>query len=616
MHAPLSRAISVASLLLVLNACTLTNGTTLPADSNVTSDIPAETQEQAEQTLQTLLDEYETYTLESSPMLQSYRGLKTHYGEWDDISETSSDQYHRQMMVFLDRLHLIPLNALSHDSSLNARLLTYELEQSAKLYPYRHYNFPVNPMFGLHTQIPNFMINVHSIDNIDDAKAYIERIENSKILLRQLIEQLKIRAQKGILPPAFVFEKVIASSQNVIRGYPLDDNKADTPNILWRDFNQKLDKIAPYPSSREYLEKNLTQALQKSYAPAYRELISYLQNLASHPGKNTGFSQYEHGQNFYALALKEAATTDVTPEYVHALGLKRVAEIQAQITALLPALGVESLPALFEKTRHDPSLYYQGDAGKQQALEDTKTYIRNMNQKLGQAFLNVPDIKLMVKTVESYREISSPVAFYESPSDDGTRPGIYYMNMAKLSEMPKFQFAALTYHETLPGHHLQIINALQASELPDFRRHGNYTAYTEGWALYAESLAGELGAYQDPWQEYGALLMSLWRATRLVLDTGLHYYGWSKEQAIKYRMDNTPFSLSDSEQSVERYIVMPGQATTYMLGAMAISAERDKAKKALGKRFDIKEFHDFILSMGPVPLNLLSEEVDRWITDY
>lgn len=615
MHTYLSRTISGISLALALSACSVA------ADNVITSNKAAEQfpeaiQNDTQQQLQNLLDEYEAYVLESSPMLQSYRGEKTHYNEWDDISEKASDEYHQQMMKFLDRLHLIKLSALGTEDNLNARILIYDLEQSAKLYPYRHYNFPVNPMYGLHTQIPNFMINVHRIDDIEDAKAYIERIEKTKTLLAQLITQLKIREKKGIIAPAFVYAKVIAASQNAIVGYPLDNSNENTPNILWQDFKNKLDKISPYPSTREYLEKNLSNALQKNYAPAYKELISYLQTLNAKAGKDTGVAQYEHGQNFYALALKEAASLDVTPEYVHRLGLKRVADIQAEITALLPALGVNSLPDLFEKTRHDPNLYYQGEEGKKQALSDTKNYIRSMNQKLSAAFISVPDIKLMVKPVESYREISAPVAFYDSPSDDGTRPGIYYMNMAKLSEMPKFQFPALTYHETLPGHHLQIINALQSTELPDFRRHGNFTAYTEGWGLYAETLAGELGGYQDPWQQYGALLMSLWRATRLVLDTGLHYYGWTKEQAVKYRMDNTPFTLADSEQSVERYIVMPGQATTYMLGAMAIISEREKARQKLAERFDIKEFHDFILGLGPIPLNLLSEEVDRWITQY
>lgn len=616
MQTRLSKAAWAISLALSLEGCNFSSEMIKPASSATPFVVNEADQNAAEEQLQNLIEEYDAYILDSSPMLQSYRGLKTHYNEWDDISEQASAAYHQQMMAFLQRLHAMPVQNLSHESNLNARILIYDLEQSAGLYAYRHYNFPVNPMYGLHTQIPTFMINVQRIDDIDDAKAYIERIENTKALIGQLIEQLKIREKKGIIAPAFVYEKVIAASQNVIRGYPLDNSKEDTPNILWQDFKSKLDKVSPYPSTREYLEKDLKNALQKQYLPAYQGLISYLQSQQAKAGKNTGFAQYKQGKEYYSLALKEAASLDVTAEYVHQLGLQRVADIQAQITALLPALGVESLSALFEKTRQDPTLYYQGEEGKKQALSDTKTYIRTINQKLGQAFINVPDIKLMVKPVESYREISAPVAFYDGPSDDGSRPGIYYMNMAKLSEMPKFQFPALTYHETLPGHHLQIISALQATELPDFRRHGNFTAYTEGWGLYAESLAGELGAYQDPWQQYGALLMSLWRATRLVLDTGLHYYGWTKEQAVKYRMDNTPFTLADSEQSVERYIVMPGQATTYMLGAMAISAEREKARHKLGERFDVREFHDFILSLGPVPLNILSEEVDHWIAEY
>ena len=268
------------------------------------------------------------------------------------------------------------------------------------------------------------------------------------------------------------------------------------------------------------------------------------------------------------------------------------------------------LQAFFKKTRNDRSLYYSN--GKQ-ALNDSKHYIDELNKVLGKAFTGIPNMPMQVKPVEAYREANAPVAFYQSPSDDGSRPATYYMNFKKLDEMPKFQFEALAYHETIPGHHLQTIYALQSKELPEFRRHAHFTAYSEGWALYSEALPKELGAYQDPWNEYGRLLMELWRANRLVIDTGLHYKGWTINEALEFRLANTPFSKTDSINAIQRYLVMPGQATAYMMGQIKFKEIREKAERELGEKFNLGNYHQFLLELGPLPLTLLEQEIETYI---
>ena len=236
-----------------------------------------------------------------------------------------------------------------------------------------------------------------------------------------------------------------------------------------------------------------------------------------------------------------------------------------------------------------------------------------MNSQLNRAFKDIPNIPMEVLEVESYREESAPVAFYQSPSDDGKRPGRYYMNGSKLNEMPAFQFEALAYHETIPGHHLQTIYAQQSKQIPEFRRHIHFTAYSEGWGLYAETLAKELGAYQDPWNEYGRLLMELWRANRLVIDTGLHYYGWDIDKALTFRLANTPFSEEDSLNAIKRYLVMPGQATAYKVGQLKFLELKTLAEHELGRKFNLPAYHAYILNLGPLPLTLLEKEVKAWI---
>lgn len=572
--------------------------------------ITSEQREQAQQAAQTLIDDYSHWEISSSPMLQAYRGLKTNYSKWDDISEAYQQEQFEQEKNFLQQANDINLAALDSNMALSIQLLKTQLQQDVDHYPYRLLNFPINQMFGLHSEIPHFLMNIHQVESIEDARHYTNRVKAVAELIDELIVQLKLREAQGIRPPSFAYDAVIEACESFITGYPIERSKIH--NIIWSDFLQKLAPLGLYDSSSKILKDRLEYYLKKFYKPAYSKLIKHLKAQKALASANTGLHQFTNGKEYYDLRLQEITTTDLSAEQIHQLGLDEIARIKAAIEALLPKLGQSSLASLFEYTRNEKSLYFSDN---KQAIAQSKAYIKFMNAQLGRAFKDIPNIPMEVLAVEEYRESSAPVAFYQSPSDDGKRPGRYYMNGSKLNEMPAFQFEALAYHETIPGHHLQTIFAQQSQSIPEFRRHNHFTAYSEGWGLYAEALAKELGAYQDPWNEYGRLLMELWRANRLVIDTGLHYYGWDMEQALAFRLANTPFSEEDSLNAIKRYLVMPGQATAYKVGQLKFLELKQFAQEKLGRKFDLASYHTFILQLGPLPLSLLEKEVKAWVQD-
>jgi uncharacterized protein (DUF885 family) len=592
------------SSILAVSACQLNTQPQIATQSVLSEEQIASQQQLA----QSLIEDYSHWQLSSSPMLQAYRGLKTNYGKWDDISDAYQTEQMEQEQGFLARINNINIRALDQQTALSIALLTDQIEQDIKHHPFRFHNFPVNQMYGLHSEIPNFLINIHQVETIEDARHYTDRVKGVAALMDQLIDQLEVREAKGIRPPTFVYDSVIEACESLITGYPIERSKIH--NILWSDFLQKTEKLGLYDSSSKILKDRLEYYLKRYYKPAYSKLIAHLKQQRALASQDTGMHQFEGGKEYYNLRLQAITTTNLSAEEIHQLGLNEIARIKLEITKLLPQLNQPSLAALFNYTRTEKSLYFKNN---QEAITASKRYIKNMNQKLGLAFKDIPNIPMEVLAVEEYREKTAPVAFYQSASDDGKRPGRYYMNGSKLNEMPAFQFEALAYHETIPGHHLQIIYAQQSKSIPEFRRHSHFTAYSEGWALYAETLAKELGGYQDPWNEYGRLLMELWRANRLVIDTGLHYYGWDIEKALAFRLENTPFSKEDSLNAIQRYLVMPGQATAYKVGQLKFLELKKLAEDELGRKFNLPAYHAYILQLGPLPLTLLEAEVKTWI---
>ena len=549
-----------------------------------------------------------------SPQFQTSLGRKTNYDKWDDIS---SEKLAEDLDRNKERLEYLTTTfdtvALDSSAQLSYKIYKLNLNNAIEDYEYRFYNYPVNQMFGLHTTVPTFLMNKHRIDSLADAEAFIMRIKRVKPLFEELRNQLTIRESNQIVPPKFVLNRVLEDCQNIIKGQPFDDSSEKMPVLA--DFEAKIADLDIDAAKKSELLTEVKNALIDSLQPAYEELIGFLENQARRATSDDGAWKFPHGEDFYNNALKRVTTTDMTAEEIHQLGLSEVERIHGEMETIMKKTGFKgSLQDFFEFMRSDPQFYYEDSAeGRAAYLAKATSIINTMKGRLDELFLVKPEADIVVKRVEPFREKSAGKAFYNSPAADGSRPGIYYANLYDIKAMPKYQMEALAYHEGIPGHHMQIAIAQELKDIPEFRKYGHFTAYTEGWGLYCEYIPKEMGFYEDPYSDFGRLAMELWRACRLVVDTGIHEKKWTREEGIAYYRENTPNAESDCVKMVERHIVMPGQATAYKVGMNKILELREKAKNALGDKFDIKQFHEVVLTQGALPLSVLEEQVDSYI---
>ncbi len=559
-------------------------------------------------------EEYDAEQLARSPLSKSYRGIKdSDYGKWDDGSDEAEARNMdaersalKEMKARFDPAKLSPENQLSY------RLFEKRAARSEGAYKYNDYGYVFDQMNGAQSQIPAFLINIHRVDTKSDARAYVNRLYGIGPALTEAVGQAKTRAAKGIAPPKWVYPYVIADSRNVITGAPFD-NGPDAP--LFADFKAKVAKLAISQTEKDLLIADAAQALTASVKPAYEALIAEMTAQEKVAGTDDGIWRFPDGAGYYAERLSNYTTTNMTPDQIHELGLSQVARIHKEMQAVQKKMGVKGdLKAYFNYMRTTPKFYApEGDAGAALYLAETQKAQDAITPLLPQWFGTLPKAPLVVKRVEAFREKSAGKAFYQRPAPDGSRPGTYYANLYKMADMPLTEVEALFYHEGVPGHHLQLAIQTELKDVPAFRKFGGVTAYSEGWGLYSEKLAKDMGLYTDPARDFGRLQLELHRAIRLVVDSGLHHKRWTREQAIKYVEDNSADAPGGIVKAIERYIIYPGQATAYMVGRLKISELRDKAQKALRTKFDVRGFHDTVLKSGPVPLDVLEEQVDAWI---
>ncbi|MGB1261742.1 MAG: DUF885 domain-containing protein [Cognaticolwellia sp.] len=604
-------AIAMSAVLSV--ACS--NETAQSANNNAETSAVAtqnNTTASASQAANELFDTIFMEGVNRNPVMQTYLGIKTDYDKWQDLSEQNSAKELELAKQALQRIQVIDINQLDKQTKLSYQLLSQKLEQQIADYPWRHHNYPVNQMFGTHSQIPALLINQHSIKDVKQANDYIARVKNAKLLLEQLVTQLKIRADKGIIAPKFVFEHVIRDSKNLIVGAPFDNGDDST---LLADFSAKVAKLSLADSEKQALIAKLNSALRTEFKAGYHHLVSYLTELEQKADNNDGAWKFPQGEAFYNNALNRTTTTDLSADEIHQIGLDEVKRIHDEMRIIMNKVDFKgSLNEFFQFMRHDKQFYYPGnDQGRQRYLTEATALINTMKGELDQLFITKPKADLKVKKVEAFREKSAGKAFYQQPAPDGSRPGVYYANLYDMDAMPTYQMEALAYHEGIPGHHMQIALKQELEGIPKFRKFGGYTAYSEGWGLYSEMIPKEIGFYQDPYADFGRLAMELWRACRLVVDTGIHTKKWTRAQGIEYYVSNTPNAESDAVKMVERHVVMPSQATAYKIGMIKIVQLRAKAKQALGDKFDIRQFHDVVLTNGAVPLNVLETMVNDYI---
>lgn len=602
------------SLALAATACS-----EAPKNNAMNETASAETsQQQAQQTeaekANKLFEDIFMETVMRSPMYQTYLGIKDDQDKWDDISEEQSKEDLEFQKEQLARVEAIDESKLEGQTLLSWQMMKQQLENDIADFKWRHHNYPVNQMFGMHSSVASLLINQHGISEVADAEAYISRLNGLPKLFEQLGENLRLRAEKGIIAPKFVYPYVISDSQNIITGAPFDDGE---PTTLWTDFKKKVDALELEESESKALMSSVEKALLESVKPAYENLIAVVKEIEAQANTKDGAWKFPEGEAFYNNALKRTTTTDLTADEIHNIGLSEVDRIHDEMREIMNKVEFDgTLQEFFVYMRNSEDFVYpQTEEGRQRYLDEATGYIDTMRGRLDELFMTKPKADLIVKAVEPFREQSAGKAFYSQPSMDGSRPGTYYANLYDMASMPTYQMEALAYHEGIPGHHMQIALAQELEGIPTFRKFGRYTAYSEGWGLYSELLPKEYGFYEDPYSDFGRLAMELWRACRLVVDTGIHSKKWTREEGIDYYVTNTPNAKADAVKMVERHIVMPSQATAYKIGMNKIVELREKAREELGDAFDIREFHDVVLSRGAVPLNILEQFVNDYIEE-
>ena len=554
---------------------------------------------------------FEEPELLSSLGLVERFGITGHNGKLGDASPAHQQRYFDRARKNLEDLHAYPLEKQNASQQLSTHILEWYISREIEGEKYQWHNYPVNQLFGVQNEFPSFMANTHRLLAPRDCEYYRQRLNAVGTKFDQLLESLKVREQKGILPPRFVVEKVLVEMNNFVA-------QPASENILATSFKTRAAKIdGMTDEQRAAFQKKIETAITDRVYPAYHKLIDYFTALLPKTTTDDGVWKLPDGDAFYAYALRKNTTTTLKPEEVHDLGLREVARIEGEMRTLLDANGYAGRPIgeAMDALGKDPRfLFPNDDKGRADALAEYTRLIDDAIERCRLLFATVPKAKIEVQRVPVFKEATSAGAYYNGASMDRTRPGIFYANLRDMNEIPKWGMRTLAYHEGVPGHHWQIATAQELKGLPQFRKLIPFTAYQEGWALYTEWLAKDAGWYEgDPFGDLGRLQAELFRAVRLVVDTGIHSKRWPREQAIAYMREKTGMGEKEVTAEIERYIVNPGQACAYKVGMLKIQELRKRAQTELGTKFDQRQFHDVVLKNGALPLEILEEQVVAYI---
>jgi uncharacterized protein (DUF885 family) len=553
--------------------------------------------------------------LQSPEMLSSLRvleplGITGHNAKLDDESLAAGDRFvaqlkeaHRVLLTYDDE-------DLSEADLMSKRIAATMLGAFVEGEKYRFHTLPVNQLFGVQSNVPSFMESTHQVHSVDDAEDYVSRLRAVGVKFDQVQEGLRKREELNIHPPQFVVTKVLEEMRNFI-ATPVEEG------ILMKALLEKMEEADLPASEQQRLALEARAAIEETVYPAYERLIAYFEALDEKVEGNYGAWSLPDGDNYYRYSLKLFTTTDYDPRYINNLGLEEVARIQAEILEILAAEGWDvsnGFTAAIDEMAENPRFYFSDSSeGREQILAEYQALIEEISEGLEPWFDVVPENAVDVRRVPEFKEKTAPGAYYEPPAMDGSRPGVFYANLYDIKATPKYSMRSLTYHEAIPGHHFQLAIQQEQEDLPFFRRLIPFPAYSEGWGLYSERLAWEMGFLEDPYDNIGRLQAELFRAVRLVVDTGIHAMRWTREEAIDYMLANTGMVESDVVAEIERYFVIPGQATAYKVGMIKLLELREYAERELGDRFDIRKFHNVVLTNGSVPLDILEELVHEYV---
>ncbi|KEO89817.1 hypothetical protein EH31_11740 [Erythrobacter longus] len=554
-----------------------------------------------------------------SPITQTGLGRKTDYDKIDDFSEDAQLAQLEWMRGATAQMEAsFDYDDLSEAAKLSYDMWKYRLEQAERAYEFREQAYILHQMGSAQSSLPTFLLTQHTVEDESEMQAFITRIGAIGTAMDQLLARTQANAEAGTRAPRFAYDAVILEANNLTSGAPFEEGE---PSAMWAGVERHLASLvgsgAITDERAEELREKARTALIEEFAPAYARTIAWFEEDRPNTSEETqGVTALPNGEAFYAASLKEMTTTDLTADEIHQIGLDEVARIQTEMRAIMSQVGFEgSLQEFFEFTRTDPQFYYpDNEAGAQAYIAQAKAHIDALTARLPEFFGTLPKAPLEVRRVEAFREQDGAAQHYQNGTPDGSRPGIYYAHLSDMTAMPIPELEAIAYHEGNPGHHMQLSIAQELEGVPKFQSQGGFiSAYGEGWALYTELLAKEMGGYQDPYSDFGRLGSEIWRAIRLVVDTGIHAKGWSEEEAVQYALANSPNPEAAVRSEVQRYYVLPGQATSYKIGMIRIQELRAKAEKELGEDFDIRGFHDTVLGGGSVPLSILEKRIDQWI---
>jgi uncharacterized protein (DUF885 family) len=573
-------------------------------------------QETESQRFRAFLDHAYEGVVMRSPILASEYG--DHVGEdrWDDVSEAGlaadAEAIRQQLAAAKSQFSY---DALDASGKLQFRVFVNESQLLLDRYRWRDEFYPLNQIVGLHVEVPDVLINQQHLDSVADARTYIRRISATRTLFTQLTVRMAAQARKGIYMPKSVYPLLIDGARNVISGAPFDEHP---DSAIFADFKRRVSLLSVPEQQKQRLVSDCRVALLSQLGPAYRMLIDLLQKQAVQTKVDGGVWQLPQGDQFYEFLIHQFTTTDMTPADVHALGLQEVSTVHAQIEQVMRKIGFQgSLREFMDKTRADSRFYNENtDAGREALLVRARAIVAAMQARITDEFLTAAPLPLEVRRTDAYKEASSPSAFYEPGSADGRRAGVVSLNLSDMRLQPTYELEDLLYHEGLPGHHMQISTILMDRGIPKLRKVNQWwqdTAFVEGWGLYAEQLGKDMGFYQDPYSDLGRLTGVLWRACRLVVDSGLHYKRWSREQAISYLEENSAAPHGTIVREVDRYLAVPGQATAFTVGMLKFISERERARQALGPKFDVRQYHHVVLENGYLPLWAVHDRVSEWI---
>ncbi len=541
------------------------------------------------------------YGLKTHPEFATYVGDPRYNDRLSDYSpravaaETEEDK--RQLAIF----EAIDSTGFAPEDLLNKELMIRNLQQAIEQTALKTWEMPVDQMSGIHLDLA-WMPAQMPFNTVKDYENYVARLHAIPTAFRQTMEVMRLGLSNRLMPPKYLLDKVAGQAQGIA-----DDAPEQSP------FAKPLSK---FPSSisaadQDRLRKAVFAAIERQVHPAYASFAKFVREEYAPQGRSEfGIWAVPNGDAMYRTAVKAHTTTNYTPVEIHDMGLRQVAEIEAEMLKVANSLGFKDLKSFNEHIRNNRELYGKSS---QQIFDLYKHYVDQMQQKLPLWFGRQPPTRLEVVPMDSFRAPDAVPADYSPGSNDGSRPGRINVNEYAPEKRLLLNVEAIAYHEGIPGHHLQFSIAESLTGIPEFRRNASFNAYSEGWAFYAERLGHEMGFYQDPYSEYGRLENEMWRSVRLVVDTGVHYKHWSRQQMIDFFTEHTAMDAQNIVTEVDRYIAWPAQALSYKMGQITILKLREEAKRELGDRFDIRKFHDAVLEEGPLPLDILEEHVHHWL---